>query len=67
MIFNALLPCIAKQLFIISSLVLKTHIVLNIFDMWSNKPIVIWMKYEGPITFVLFFNQKMNFSTPNVI
>ena len=59
MIFNALYPCVAKQLFIISSLVLVP---------WSNKPIVIWMKYEGPITFLLFFfKQKMNFSTPNVI
>ena len=32
MIFSALYLCIAKQLFIISSLVLKTHIVLNITD-----------------------------------
>ena len=32
MIFSALYPCIAKQSFITSSLVLKAYIVLNISD-----------------------------------
>ena len=32
MIFSALYLCIAKQLLLISSLVLKAHIVLNISD-----------------------------------
>ena len=65
MIFSALYLCIAKQLFIISSLVSKAHIVLNISDvvlLTDNFTV----KYEGPITFLLFY-PKNDFYTPNII
>ena len=61
MIFSALYLCIAKQLFIISSLVLKANIILNISDvvLYTDNFTV---KYKGPITFSTFY-PKMAFST----
>ena len=53
MIFSALYLCIAKLLFIVSSLVLKGHTVLNISDVvYQNDSNTV--KYEGPITFSTF-------------
>ena len=60
MTFSALYLCIAKQLFIISSFVLKAHVILNISDvvLWTD---TFTIKYEGPITISIFFVQKLSF------
>ena len=60
MIFSALYLCIAKELFIISYLLLKAHIVLKVSDvvLYTDNFTV---KYEVLITFSTFLSKNWLF------